>query len=351
MTEPTLTPSRICLTLAAAVLLTGAADRRPRAQATPSGTDSIDARLAGVQAALSSPSANQEESIRELKAILAVDPRRGEAHMLLGMAYRMQSAEMSSEARAELVQALELDPDLVPARFILAQLYLDLGRPGGARDTLSAGLAQHPGQPQLSTLLAEAERQLGNPQRALELTGQALQGDASLLQARYYRALALLDLEQRDAAILELEQVAAAGGNPPDTNSALGAAYLEAGRLDAAIAALGAALAADPARADARITLARAYRLRHQPERARAELARARAAKPAAAVAQDPLEPLLYMELGLLDLEQNRLTAAAASFRKVLDIDPANEIAARHLADVEQRLVRQRRPAAPGKRR
>ncbi len=295
--------------------------------------------MARVQAALAADSGRPADIIRELTAILAIDPKRADAHLLLGMAYRMTgSAEMNGEARAELVQALDLDPDLVPARFLLAQLYLDLGRPAGARDTLTAGLAQHSGQPQMATLLAEAERQLGHPERAIELARQALQADPSLLQARYYLALALVDAGRRDEAIRELEEVAAAGGNPADTNLALGNAYLDAGRLEAATSALGKAVAADPARADSHLALARAYRLRRLPDRARAQLALARPAVEVVSVADHPLAPVFYMELGLLDLQQGRMTTAAGAFQKVLEIDPGNEAAARHLEEARRRL-------------
>ncbi len=344
------------MALAAAVLLTGAADGRPRAQATPSGTDPIDARLARVQAALSSGSARPEDSIIELKAILAANPQNATAHLFLGMAYRLlNQPALAGEARAELAQALTLDPDLVAARFLLAQLYLDIGRPAAARETLATGLEQHPGQPQLGSLLAEAERQLGHPDRAAELARQAVARDPSLLQAGYYLGLALIDLHRNDEAAAVLEPIVAAGVNPADTTLALGTAYLDGGRLDRAIATLTRASTVDPARADIRLALARAYRLHHLPAKARAQLALVRlpgAAGPAvSAVSQDPLEPTLYMERGLLDLDQGRLTAAAAAFEKVLAIDPGNEEAARHAADIRRRLRRPTGTPAGGGRR
>ena len=51
-----------------------------------------------------------------------------------------------------------------------------------------------------SPLLAETERQLGHPERATELARQVLQRDESFAQARYYLALALLDLRKREEA-------------------------------------------------------------------------------------------------------------------------------------------------------
>lgn len=149
-----------------------------------------------------------------------------------------------------------------------------------------------------------------------------------------------------------LEPVVAAGVNPADTTLALGTAYLEEGRLDRAISTLTRAAAVDPSRADIRLALARAYRLRRLPAKARAQLALVRIPGAAAgravyAVAQDPLEAKLYMERGLLDLDQGRLTAAAAEFEKVLTIDPGNEEAARHAAEIRRRLAR---PSGGGRR-
>src|SRR3954454_8685610 len=71
---------------------------------------------------------NIDGAIRESKAALAEDPQYAEAHMLLGQAYlARQSASMIAEAKAELQQALDLNPDLLWARFYLAKIYIDLG--------------------------------------------------------------------------------------------------------------------------------------------------------------------------------------------------------------------------------
>ena len=63
------------------------------------------------------------------------------------------------------------------------------------------------GQPQLLGLLGESERQLGNAARSVELTRQALQIAPAFAEARYYLALALLDLGKRDEAIPEFEKL------------------------------------------------------------------------------------------------------------------------------------------------
>src|SRR5204863_2940184 len=122
-----------------------------------------------------------------LKGVLGIDPKSVEAHVLLGIAYRgLGTQDMLAEAIAELRQALEFDPNFQPARFYLAHIYLDLGRPARAKEELETALEETPGNPQFMALLGEAERQLKDPRKAAEIIGQALQADQSLVQGRYY---------------------------------------------------------------------------------------------------------------------------------------------------------------------
>ena len=140
-------------------------------------------------------------------------------------------------------------------------------------------------------MLGEAERQLKNPQRSVELTRQALQPDESFAEARYYLGLALFDLGRRDEAIKELERVVQSGPKVSDAYFSLGAAYLEAGRFDEAIATLSQGTRVDPSRPDLRIQLTRAYRSKGLLDKADAQLtlamprATASLASPFAAIA------------------------------------------------------------------
>jgi tetratricopeptide (TPR) repeat protein len=303
-------------------------------------------RLNKAAAVLFSGSGHVDEAIKEIKAILAVDPALAEAHLLLGMAYRMQgSGDLAGEAKAEFVQALTLKPDLVPARMYLAQLYLDMGRAGSASETLKAGLAAEPGRPEFLALLGETERQQGNPRRAVELTKQALQANESFAQGRYYLGLALADLGQRVEAVKELERVVQSGPKVADAYLALGTAYIEGARLDDAVQVLQQGAATDPSRADVRIVLARAYRSKGLLSKADEQLTLARpaaTAAPASVFSQQQIEPGFYLELGLLRMRQRRLEAAAQAFQKVLDLDQNHEQAKQRLAEV--RKLQQSRP-------
>jgi tetratricopeptide (TPR) repeat protein len=233
----------------------------------------------------------------------------------------------------------------------LAHVYLDLARADRAREELAVALKQNPGHPQILAMSGEAERQLGNPRRSVELNRQALQIEARFVQARYYLALALLDLQQHVESIREMELVAKSGANPAEAFLGLGTAYLGAGRVDEALAALNEAARIDPARPETHIKLARAYRAKGLLTRAVQELQLAKPTAPAGLTAlYQNVELDLNMEEGLVRMQQGRLEAAADSFRKVLDTDSSHEQAKAQLAEVQKRLqerARQKKPAGP----
>ncbi|HLK62332.1 MAG TPA: tetratricopeptide repeat protein [Bryobacteraceae bacterium] len=147
-----------------------------------------------------------EQTIRECKGVLAADPRSAPAHMLLALAYLAQrSGGMVAEAKAELLQALDLDPELLWARFYLTRLHLDQGLSEKAQEQLERGLKQRPGFPPFLSLLGEVRRKLGDPGASLELNRKALAADATMSPAHYFLALAYLDLKQEQAAMAEFE--------------------------------------------------------------------------------------------------------------------------------------------------
>jgi tetratricopeptide (TPR) repeat protein len=332
----------VLLLLAAAVAhATAAAAATERIPATTQETAqaSIQDRLNRVSTRLLSGNLPAADAVRELKAILAVDPRLADAHLLLGVAYRMVgSPDLTGEIKAEFQQALALNPKLVQARYFLAHVYLDLGRPEQARREMEAALAQAPGQPQLLALLGEAERQAGNPARSRDLNRTALEADASFDEARYYLALALFDLGQREDAVRELERVVRSGPKVVDPYLSLGEAHLDAGRVDEALASLEQGSRIDPSRPEVRVQLARAYRLKGMLVRAEQQLKLARPASSATMGASlyqhQRVEFDFYVEQGLLRLQQKQFQAAADAFRKVLDMDPNHGPTHRHLAEV-----------------
>jgi len=186
--------------------------------------------------------------------------------------------------------------------------------------------------------LGEAERQLKNPRKAIEVLRQALDADASLVEAHYYLGLALFDAGQTTEAVKELEQVVKSGARRPEAYLALGTAYIEAARVDEAISTLVQGAKLDPVRPNLRIQLARAYRSKGLLERAEAELIRAQpkpnASLAASYVEHQQLEFDLYLELGLVKMKRGQLAAAADALRKALAADPAHGLANNAIAQV-----------------
>jgi tetratricopeptide (TPR) repeat protein len=307
----------------------------PLVSAAPHGqaAAAVESRLARLRAGLFAGTADPARAIEELKAILAVSPASAEAHLLLGIAeHAAGSDDLVGESVAEFRQAIALDPALLEARFFLARVYLDLGRLERAREELTAALAQVRGHPQFLALLGETERQLGNPQRSVELNTEALRADPAFHQARYYLALALLDERKVAEATAALESVARTGLEIADVYAALGRAYLEAGRLELAAKSLEEATRINPALPDARIRLARVYRLQGLLRKADAQLDMVKP-RSTATVEYQQTQSRLDVERGLLRMRQKRLTEAVAALRSAVDMDPSSGPAHRHLAE------------------
>ncbi len=235
----------------------------------------IQERLDRVSADLFSRAEHVKDDVRELKEILAVDPRSAEAHTLLGIAYStLGSRDLKGEAVAEFRQALERDPTLVQVRFYLAHVYLDLGQ----RDEAIKELEQvvRSGPPAIDPYLAlgNAYVEVGRATDAIETLTNGLRLDPAR----------------------------------PELHIALARAYRSKGLLE---------------KADAQLVLA-------TPKRAKTS---ASSDYPYQQVELD-----FYLERGMVKLQRGQLAAAAEAFKKVLDLEPHHEVATRELAEVNRRL-------------
>lgn len=310
---------------------------------TPSADAALQQRVVQARTALLAGTDRPNDLIAEVKSILAINPEHAEAHVLLALAYRaIGNTTMLAEAIAEFRQALALDPSLAAARYYLAGAYLDLGRAERARTELEAALVQVPGQPQFTTLLADAERRAGNPERGLQLAQQILATNPALAEARYYAAMCLLDLKRRTEAVAQFEQLANSGVRTTEVTGTLGALYLEDGRLDEAVAMLTMATQTAPTRPDLRVLLARAYRLRGALPDAEQQLAQA--LPPGAAIEASTFYENaaadIRFETGLIRLQQNRMDDAIAELTQAAELRPAHGETRRALAECYLRAGR-----------
>ncbi|MGH9340460.1 MAG: tetratricopeptide repeat protein [Acidobacteriota bacterium] len=303
-----------------------------------SGNSSIKEALSQGRAYLESGQINQ--AVSAFKKAISYDPRCAEAHMLLGYAYRAGGAyELLGEAKAELRQALALDPNLIWARFYLARIYLDLGRLNKAEEQLLQMLQTRPEVPHALSLLGEVNRQLGKPELSVRHHKRALEIEPSLVSGHYYLGLAYLDLENDAQALKELEIASNSPDAIPEIHISLGSLYLAQGDLDRAVEILKNAIQLDPSRADGHLKLARAYRLKGQTDLAEKELQLLLGRENTFLDSPyfQKLRAELYLEMGIIREDQGKISEARQAYSEALALYPGYEEARRHLAGLHNR--------------
>lgn len=278
-----------------------------------------------------------DQTIRECKGVLAVDPRSAPAHMLLGIAYVGQgSTAMIADAKAELRQALDLDPELLMARFYLARLYFDQGLNEKARQELEIGLKQSPGLPNFLSLLGEVRRELGDPGASVELNRQALAADSTMITANYYLALAYLDLKQEETAMAEFEKAVRSPYVTPEMYNALASLYIKKQKFVPAEELSRRAIAMDRSRPDGYLNLARALNGQHASDRALEAL---RGALPVgkefpATEYYQGLQADLAVERGAAYSDKKLYARAIAEYTRAIQFDPRRAAVHRRLAEL-----------------
>ena len=278
-----------------------------------------------------------EQAIRECKVVLAADPRSAPAHMLLGLAYlALGSTDRIADAKAELQQALDLDPELLWARFYLARLYFDQGLSEKAQDQLERGLKQSPGLPDFLSLLGEVRRELGDPGASVELNRKAIEGGVARTPAHYFLALAYLDLKQEQAAMAEFERAIRSSHATPELYNSMASLYLRKQQFDDAEEACRRAIALDRSRPDAYLNLARVYNAQHASDKALEVL---RAALPEgkefpATEYYRGLQADLAVERGAAYTAKKMYARAIDEYARALDFDPRRAVIHRRLAEL-----------------
>jgi tetratricopeptide (TPR) repeat protein len=268
-----------------------------------------------------------------------MDGQSGAAHLLLGQSYlALHAASMIAEAKAEFQQALDLDPGLVWARFYLAKVYLDTGRPDKAKGELEAALKTRPGVAHFLSLLGEAERKLGAPETALEWHRKALAADPKLNTAHYYAALAYLDLKKDDEAIAELEASLQSPFVAPELYLSLGSLYAQRKRYREAEELCRKAIALDPGRSESYLNLAQLFNAQKLSGKALAALRLA--LPPGKTFATSPyyqqLQADIYFEFGRAYADQGSPREAIAAYFRCVSLDDGRAAAHRKLAELYQ---------------
>jgi tetratricopeptide (TPR) repeat protein len=281
-----------------------------------------------------------QQAVRECKLAAGLDGRSAAAHQLLGQAYlALRSASMIAEAKAELQQALDLDPTLVWARFYLAKVYLDTGRPDKAKAELERALDTRPGVAHFLSLMGEAERKLGRPETALIWHRKALAADPKMNTVHYYAALAYMDLKKDDDAIAELEASIQSPFVAPELYLTLGSLYTQRKRYREAEDLCRKAIAHAPARSESYLNLAQLYNAQGLGGKALDALHQA--LPPGKTFPTSPyyqeLQADIHFEFGRAYAAKGNPREAIAAYLRCLAMDDNRAAAHRKLAGLYQR--------------
>jgi tetratricopeptide (TPR) repeat protein len=257
--------------------------------------------------------------------------------MLLGLAYLgLGSTDRIADAKAELQQTLDIDPELLWARFYLARIYFDQGLSEKAQEQLERGLKQSPGLPHFLSLLGEVRRELGDPGASVELNRRAIEAGVTMTPAHYFLGLAYLDLKQEQAAMAEFEKAVQSPLVTAETYNALASLYIKRQRFGAAEELCRKAIALDRSRPDAFLNLARIYNAQNASDRALEVL---RAALPGdkefpATEYYQGVQADLAVERGVAYTAKKLYAPAIEEYVRALDLDPRRAVIHRRLAEL-----------------
>ncbi len=220
------------------------------------------------------------------------------------------------------LQALSLCPEHGEACFYLGLLYSAGNRLAEAENCLALAQVIVPESPAIAFQLGTLLHARGQREMAIEQFQKTLALDPLHWQAAYNLGTVLLAAGKTAEAIASYEKAASLQPGDADIHFNLGLAYSKAGRLAEAVQAYLRALEMAPDDAEVHYNLALLYKKLDCKEEAVASLELAVALRPDYAQA--------HGNLGVLYLEQGRVEAAAACYRRLIDLGHNIE-SARHI--------------------
>ena len=214
--------------------------------------------------------------LTEVLAIDAADAdtpgRRADLLALHGEA--LLRLERADEAAQALAQALEADPDNSRARLVQALLARQQQDPARARELITATLDLEPTSSTAWSRLGELELLEGHAAAARDAFSHALDHAPAKGMPHYQRALALIDLNELEAARADLEAAAPDLGGFPGLDLAWGRLLLQQGQPEAALARLETLLKVMPGHPPGLLLAAACQVQLKQPQQAEERLSR-----------------------------------------------------------------------------
>jgi tetratricopeptide (TPR) repeat protein len=192
-------------------------------------------------------------------------------------------------AKEQLMAAIRVKPDLVPAYGSLGEVYEELGRDDLARDAYQQAVSLQPSVWLGHFKLGLLYQRHGEPEKAFEAFDRAVRLNPTSPNALNAIAAATLQRGDLAAARLLLDRVLALDPKNATAHANLGALYVRLGQPEQALRAFEAAAAADPTLATAHYNLGLLHRRLGRPAQALAAFREAERLDPSLGAKGDKL--------------------------------------------------------------
>jgi tetratricopeptide (TPR) repeat protein len=264
--------------------------------------------------------------------IIALEPKNPQGYFQ--MARLGLKAKKMDEALKFADQALQANPDFLPALQLEVGIYQDQKQPEKAVAAVRRTLARSPKNPQLHQILGELLLVQKQPQAAVAPLGEALNLNPRQVSALQLLALAYQQMPNADQALEQLEAKVGDPKSSPIFSLVLATVYERQQKFDKAVDLYSSLLARNLFTSLARNNLA--YLLaEHQPTPENL----ARAQKLSAETLEDnPEEPSFLDTMGWILGKQGKYTQAKTYLEKASEKAPGQPAMLYHLAWCETKL-------------
>ncbi|HUK56195.1 MAG TPA: tetratricopeptide repeat protein [Nitrospiria bacterium] len=175
----------------------------------------------------------KQEGIDRLRKLISAHPEQPYAHGMLGEILVLQKDQTGAEH--EFLEGIRIKPDWVTPWIDLSNLKLLQARPSEAAQVLEKGLQANPKSEQLQVLLASAQTQIGQTDRAIQLYEKVLEKNPKALVAANNLASLLTerrgDSQSLDRALALSRDFEKNAPNPLFLDT-LGWVYVKMGRVE-----------------------------------------------------------------------------------------------------------------------
>jgi tetratricopeptide (TPR) repeat protein len=287
---------------------------RNGAKVAPKGTDEADLRVAEVLLEIGF-TRNEPEKVKEGREITerVLAERPTSAGALFVMAKLDIAEKRFDDAIRGLRTVIDQRPDWAKAHFLLGSALALSGERTAARSELARSLEIDPTLIEARRLLADVHAALGEHEYAVEEARRFLKERPDSLPVRLRVAQSLVNLDRVDEALAEIEAVEESKRNA-EVNYAIARIYLRKGRLDSARKYFEKALSQAPRNPEILDSL-----LTIDSSEGRTDES---AQRIKAALAEEPNSAPLQQLAGRLAALQGRNDDAEAAFKRALELDP-----------------------------